>query len=374
MTDTIDTAELYPLASRLCSKADFAEGSHELMVYLLKHGCRGALYRQTDSSLTAVFIPGESFPLDDGAASRAPRGGELTEEGGVYRFSAPFFSGKLRRGAVQFCSEKPIDQKSLELMKTATEYLTLRATELAVGSAGEYVHNPAVISLRGIRKTYGTGGKEAEVLRGIDLDIYDGELLVILGASGTGKTTLLNIIGGLDKPTSGSITVDGVDIAKASDRKLTKYRCENVGFVFQFYSLMPNLTAAENLRYISELLTYKMTVREALTLVGLWDKRSSFPSQLSSGQQQRVAIARALIKRPKFILADEPTGALDLKTSKEVLSAMEKVVSEGQSTVVIITHNPEICKMADRVVYMRQGEISDIYINTNKLPAERLNW
>ncbi|MEG1947195.1 MAG: ABC transporter ATP-binding protein [Lachnospiraceae bacterium] len=231
-----------------------------------------------------------------------------------------------------------------------------------------------VISVRDVKKNFTLSGKIIEVLKGVSFDVYENELLVILGASGTGKTTLLNILGGLDKADSGSIVVADLDLVAANDKQLNNYLRNDVGFVFQFYSLMPSLTAEENLRYIAEIVPNTMSVQSALEKVDLWAQRKHFPSQLSSGQQQRVAIARALIKKPKIILADEPTGALDLATSKDVLVAMEEITASKQGTIVLITHNKEICKIADRVIVMRQGLIDSITVNPRKQSATQLRW
>ena len=231
-----------------------------------------------------------------------------------------------------------------------------------------------IISVIDVCKSYSTAGQKTEVLRHIDLDIFENELLVVLGASGTGKTTMLNLLGGLDTADSGSIVVGSTDIAKMSERQLCEYRRNQVGFVFQFYSLMPSLTVEENLRYAAELVKQPMSTKAALEKVGMWDFRNYYPSQLSSGQQQRVAIARALAKRPSIILADEPTGALDLSNSKDALIALEEITSSQQGAIVLITHNPEICRIADRIVNMTQGRIESIEINYHKQSASGLRW
>lgn len=235
-------------------------------------------------------------------------------------------------------------------------------------------HGKPVISLRDVRKSFTHFGKRTDILKGISFDIYENELLVILGASGTGKTTLMNIIGGLDTADSGSIVVGDLNLAQANAKQLNNYRRNDVGIVFQFYSLIPSLTAEENLRYIAEIVHSDISPQVALGKVGLADVSNHYPSQLSSGQQQRVAIARALIKAPRIILADEPTGALDLTTSKDVLVAMEEIVSTAQGTIVLITHNSEICKIADRVIVMRQGNIDSITVNAHKQSAASLRW
>ena len=231
-----------------------------------------------------------------------------------------------------------------------------------------------VITVRDLRKCYYSAGEKVEILHGLNFDIYENEFVVILGASGTGKTTLLNILGGLDSADSGRVVVDGSEIGKMNDKQLNEYRRKQVGFIFQFYSLFPSLSVAENLRYIAEISEDPMDVKTALQKVKMWEKRNSLPSQLSSGQQQRVAIARALVKNPSIILADEPTGALDLATSKDVLIAMEEICSQKNGTILLITHNPEIARIADKVIVMRQGNIESITENTEKESAKDLNW
>ena len=231
-----------------------------------------------------------------------------------------------------------------------------------------------VITVRELRKSYHSAGEKVEILHGLNFDIYENEFVVILGASGTGKTTLLNILGGLDSADSGRVVVDGNDIGKMNDRELNEYRRRQVGFIFQFYSLFPSLSVEENLRYIAEISEDPMNIKKALQKVGMWEKRNNLPSQLSSGQQQRVAIARALVKNPSIILADEPTGALDLATSKEVLIAMEEICAQGSGTILLITHNPEIARIADKVIVMKQGNIESITENSEKETARDLEW
>ena len=231
-----------------------------------------------------------------------------------------------------------------------------------------------LVSLRDVIKDFPSGEETIRVLKGINLDIYPKEFLVILGESGCGKTTLMNIIGGMDSLSGGRLLVDGKDFSNPSDDELTNYRRYEIGYIFQSYHLMPNLTALENLEFIAEISRNPLSPREALALVGLIDKSGNFPSQMSGGQQQRVSIARALVKQPRLILADEPTAALDYVTSIEVLSIIEKIVREQGKTVVMITHNPEIAKMADRVVRLNNGRVSRIRRNTKPLPAKELVW
>ena len=218
------------------------------------------------------------------------------------------------------------------------------------------------------------GEEVRQVLKGVDLDVYPGELMVVLGESGCGKSTLLNIIGGMDKMTSGKLTVNGKDMSNPTEDQLTEYRREYIGFIFQSYNLMPNLSAYENIEFIGEISKNPMDSMEALTMVGLEDKADNMPSALSGGQMQRVSIARALVKDPKIILADEPTAALDYETSIKVLDVIESIVRDRKTTVLMVTHNPEIAKMANRVIKLRDGKISSIRVNLHPLHAAELVW
>ena len=235
-------------------------------------------------------------------------------------------------------------------------------------------HGKVIVSLRDIKKEYPSGDSVLKVLRGINLDIYENEFVVVLGESGCGKSTMMNIIGGMDYPTSGSLFIEGNDYSHPTEKQLTKYRRHYLGFIFQSYNLMPNLTARENIQFIAEISNNPMDVDEALRLVGLESRAGNYPSQMSGGQQQRVSIARALVKNPKMILADEPTAALDFETGQEVLRVIEKIVKEKGTTVIMITHNVEIAKMANRVVKLRGGKISSVKTNINPLPAEQIIW
>ncbi|MBN1204327.1 MAG: ABC transporter ATP-binding protein [Myxococcaceae bacterium] len=232
----------------------------------------------------------------------------------------------------------------------------------------------AVLVARGLTKVYRTGEVEVHALRSVDLDLYSGEFIVLLGPSGSGKSTLLNILGGLDVPTRGDITYRDHDLARADERELTRYRREHVGFVFQFYNLIPSLTARENVALVTEIAEQPMRPEEALQLVGLGQRMEHFPSQLSGGEQQRVAIARAVAKRPDLLLCDEPTGALDYVTGKLVLDTLLRVNVELGTTTVVITHNAAIAGMADRVIRIADGRIVRIESNPHKLKPEELSW
>lgn len=231
----------------------------------------------------------------------------------------------------------------------------------------------SIISLRGVTKVFGQGDTQIQILKGVNLDVREGEFLVILGESGCGKSTMLNIIGGMDKLTGGSFLFDGVDYSNADEKTLTMYRRHSVGFIFQAYNLMPTLTAKENLEFIGELCENPMDAEDALERVGLLGRKDNYPSQMSGGQQQRVSIARALMKKPRLILADEPTAALDYETSIEVLTVLEDVIKAG-TTMLMVTHNEEIAKMANRVIRMKGGVVAEVIVNRHPAAAKELVW
>jgi len=231
-----------------------------------------------------------------------------------------------------------------------------------------------VFIARGLSKVYGSGDARVYALRDVDLEIRQGEFLVLLGPSGSGKSTLLNILGGLDAPTSGSATWRDHELTGASDADLTAYRREHVGFVFQFYNLIPNLTVRENVRLVAQIAGNPMRPEEALELVGLSHRLDYFPSQLSGGEQQRVAVARAIVKRPDILLCDEPTGALDADTGRLVLAAISKVNAELGTTTVVITHNSAIAGMANRILRLSGGRIAREELNRTPLRAEDVTW
>ena len=231
-----------------------------------------------------------------------------------------------------------------------------------------------IFRAEGLTKVYRMGEVEVHALRGVDLVLYAGEFVVLLGPSGSGKSTLLNILGGLDVPTAGHVWYHGEDLTRASDAQLTAFRREHVGFVFQFYNLIPSLTAQENVAIVTEIAPSPMPPADALALVGLKERLDHFPAQLSGGEQQRVAIARAIAKRPVVMLCDEPTGALDSATGVHVLEALERVNAEMGTTTVVITHNVDIARMAHRVLYMADGRIGREQINAERLAARELHW
>jgi len=231
-----------------------------------------------------------------------------------------------------------------------------------------------VFAARGLTKTYRMGETEIHALRGVDLEIEAGEFIVLLGPSGSGKSTLLNILGGLDTPSSGSIFFKQEDLSKSDEAALTRYRRSHVGFVFQFYNLIPSLTARENVALVTDIAERPMPAAEALTWVGLGERLDHFPSQLSGGEQQRVAIARAVAKRPDVLLCDEPTGALDISTGVIVLEALARVNAELGTTTVVITHNTAISAIADRVVTLSAGRIASVHRNRVKTEPRSISW
>jgi len=231
-----------------------------------------------------------------------------------------------------------------------------------------------VFRVRGLTKTYGVGPAEVHALAGVDLDLFEGELVVLLGPSGSGKTTLLNHLGGLDVPTSGELFYRDFPLNHANEDQLTRFRRERVGFVFQFYNLIPSLTARENVGLITEIANDPMSAEAALEMVNLGTRLDHFPAQLSGGEQQRVAIARAIAKRPQVLLCDEPTGALDVRTGIVVLEAIQRVNRQLGTLTVIITHNAVMADMADRVIHLSDGRVHHVRTNEKPVTADHLNW
>lgn len=246
-----------------------------------------------------------------------------------------------------------------------------------VATAQETVADGArkqVFRVRGLTKVYGVGEAEVRALAGVDLDLYAGEFIVLLGPSGSGKTTLLNNLGGLDVPSAGELRYRDLDLAQADEDQLTQFRRERIGFIFQFYNLIPSLTARENVALITEIARDPMPPEEALELVNLGARLDHFPAQLSGGEQQRVAIARAIAKRPEVLLCDEPTGALDVRTGIIVLEAIARVNRELGALTVVITHNAVMADMADRVIHFMDGRVHHVRQNAQRAPASSLNW
>ncbi|CAM5798203.1 ABC transporter ATP-binding protein [Rhizobacter fulvus] len=231
-----------------------------------------------------------------------------------------------------------------------------------------------VFEVRGLTKTYRTGEVEVQALRDVDLDVARGEFIVLLGPSGSGKSTLLNILGGLDVPSAGRVNFGSQDLSAATESELTAFRRRHVGFVFQFYNLIPSLTVRENVQLVTDIADDPMPADEAIDRVGLTPRRDHFPAQLSGGEQQRVAIARAIVKRPDVLLCDEPTGALDYQTGKLVLEVIAHINEELGTTAIVITHNAAIAGMADRVVYLGDGRIQRVVANAHRVKPAELSW
>ena len=232
----------------------------------------------------------------------------------------------------------------------------------------------AFVELKGVKKIYRMGEVVIKAVDNMNFSIEKGECVVIVGPSGAGNTTVLNILGGMDKATEGQVLVDGVDVAGFDNRRMTKYRREDIGFVFQFYNLVQNLTALENVELAIQICRDHLDAREILAEVGLKDRMDNFPSQLSGGEQQRVSIARALAKNPKLLLCDEPTGALDYQTGKAILKLLQDTCRERGMTVVVITHNSALTPMADRVIKIKNGQVSSMSVNENPTPVEGIEW
>ena len=232
----------------------------------------------------------------------------------------------------------------------------------------------AFVEFRDVRKVYRMGEVEVAAVDGMSFDIEQGELVVVVGPSGSGKTTLLNMLGGMDSVTAGTITLDGREISALGERELTQYRRHDIGFVFQFYNLVQNLTALENVELASQICSDPLDAAEVLGQVGLAHRLNNFPAQLSGGEQQRVAIARALAKNPKLLLCDEPTGALDYQTGKAILKLLQDTCYRTGKTVVLITHNAAFTAIADRVIRIREGRVADVELNAHPAPAETVEW
>jgi putative ABC transport system ATP-binding protein len=230
------------------------------------------------------------------------------------------------------------------------------------------------LEVNNLTKSYNTGELTTQVLKGVGMNLDKGEIGVILGPSGSGKSTLMNIIGGIDRSDSGRVLVNNIEVTSLDDNKLTDYRRENIGFIFQFYNLVPNLTVKENIEVVSNISKAPLNTEEVLNAVGMLDKKNRFPRELSGGEQQRVSIARAIVKNPKLLLCDEPTGALDFSTSRDILKLLQKINKDFGSTILMITHNTAISAMANKVYKVRSGEIVESIVNKTTVPAERIEW
>ena len=279
-------------------------------------------------------------------------------------------------GCVQIVNKKDgskYDEEELQLCERMASLAAITIDEKGlIVDLGE--KKEILAELRDVIKEFPSGDGVSRVLKGINLDVYKNEFVVVLGESGCGKSTMMNIVGGMDFLTDGKLIIEGKDFSRPTDAELTEFRRRYVGFIFQAYNLMPNLTALENVQFVAELVDDPMPSQTAIEMVGLKEKSGNYPSQMSGGQQQRVSIARAIVKKPKLILADEPTAALDYATSIEVLRVIEDIVRNNGTTVMMVTHNPEIARMADRVVKVRNGKIASIKKNMHPLHAEELVW
>jgi len=306
-------------------------------------------------------------------------------------FVVPYFTGKTSKWLFLKCSliyaeqtEIPEKIGMLAVFRDVSHINEIRSVLQTVGDWQKHKNSdalarfpsaanaPPLVGLQNVSKTYAAGDLAIQALQPTSLEIYPGELVVILGPSGCGKSTLLNLIGGMDHPSGGSIMYCGVDLASADDRLLTRYRRQEVGFIFQFYNLIPDLTAGENVRLAAELADHPLPLEEVFKEVGLADRMDHFPSQLSGGQQQRVSIARALIKQPKILLCDEPMGALDSHSGKIVLELLERLSRRNGRTVLIVTHNTALAAIADRIFKMRNGQLLESYRNPYPIPATQI--
>ena len=325
-----------------------------------------------------VTQSGESVIVEDAASDPRFEGTVFDSREFVTKtmLCVPLTDQHETRGCIQIINKKDggsYDREELKLCErmAALAAMTIEEKGLIVDTGEE---KNKLISLINVIKEFPSGEGVSRVLKGINLDIYENELVVVLGESGCGKSTMMNIIGGMDNLTGGKLLIEGRDYSHPTDAELTKFRRDYVGFIFQSYNLMPNLTALENVELIAEIAPDPMPSIEALERVGLDKKAGSYPAQLSGGQQQRISIARAIVKNPRVILADEPTAALDFQTGQEVLRVIEDIVKNHDTTVVMVTHNAEIAKMANRVVKLRSGKVASIKWNLHPLSASDISW
>ena len=326
----------------------------------------------------AVTQTGQSMLIENCMQDPRFEGSVFDEKGFVSKtmICAPLYDLHETIGAVQLINKNDgsiFDSEELRFVEQMAALTAMTIEEKGL-SIHEEEDKEVLISLRDVIKEFPSGEGISRVLKGINLDIYQNEFVVVLGESGCGKSTMMNIIGGMDFLSEGQLLIEGRDYSHPSDEELTAFRRNYVGFIFQSYNLMPNLTALENVQFIAEIAPNPMDSMEALKKVGMDQKYDRYPSQLSGGQQQRVSIARALVKNPRVILADEPTAALDFATGQEVLKVIEDIVAHQGTTVVMVTHNAEIAKMANRVVKLRSGRVASIKKNLHPLSAEEILW
>ncbi len=403
--DVGDFSVIYNIMSAMSDEAKtdttLLNGLEELSKYVHAEDITLWLLNKDENRLYAVSHYGEnsavgySINADKGIVGRAVSSGETIfiedtskvsgfpngndEITGIRTKNAYYEPMKLSNDNIVGCihiinKSEPVYSESEQYICKVFAGLTAMVIEERGFTFSQSDDKKVIMSFRDVKKDFPSGGDILHVLKGIDLDIYENEFLVILGESGCGKSTMLNIIGGMDSMTSGSMSIEGEDFSKASERRLTEYRRDYIGFIFQAYNLMPNLTALENIEFIAENCPNHGDPREALDLVGLTSRADNYPSMMSGGQQQRVSIARAIVKNPKVILADEPTAALDSATGLEVLNVIEKLVKQNHTTVVMVTHNVEIAKMANRVIRFKDGKIASIRINAWPVSANDLEW
>lgn len=328
-------------------------------------GSVGKVYQSQTSERLLDYKPGTDKAIDEDYKG--------IDIGSVV--TVPLSNKYDKLGCVQFINKK--DSKKFtdddaDVFEMLSTLIAIKIDE-NIHLSGDVEDKNVIISVKGIEKSFKNGDVITKVLKGVNLNIYEGEFVALLGESGCGKSTLLNIIGGLDKADAGQFMFLDKDMSNANEKELTKYRRDNIGFIFQSYNLMPNLNAKQNLDLIGELIKNPLSSEKALEIVGMEQKYHNYPSQLSGGQQQRISIARALIKNPKIIMADEPTAALDYETSIVVLKALEEITKAG-TTLIMVTHNEEITRMADRVVRFRNGQLYEVVINKHPVHAEELVW
>lgn len=357
----------------------YAEGSEQVLrpyFWLASCDLTGCHHLSGEGIVGRVFASQQAERMLDYVPG-TDRASELALEGVDIRSMVvvPFSSMSENLGAIQFVNKTDGTTFTDEDADVCEMMAMLAAIAISENEAlaAPKEFGEVVLKARGVTREYVSGDTVTRVLKGVNLDVHEGEFLILLGESGCGKSTFMNILAGMDQPTSGSVEFYGKQIVGASQAELTEYRRDNIGFIFQSYNLMPNLNARQNLDLIGELVSHPLPTDEALELVGLSERKDNYPSQMSGGQQQRVSIARALIKRPRLIFADEPTAALDYATSIEVLQVMERVVDAG-TTMVMVTHNEEICRMADRVVRMRNGRTHEVTVNRVRAAATDLVW
>ena len=333
-----------------------------------------AFYKPEEGIVGRVFSSAETEIINDFASSPDEKTAEIFSGTDISAcICLPVFAGESLLGCVQLIKcGGGFSRDDMNVFEILSLLLQIRFDEYVM-KLPDKTHGKILLSARNIKKSFGKGENSTEVLRGINLDVAEGEFICILGESGCGKSTLLNILGGILGADDGSLTFDGSDITHMSRKELTRYRRENIGFVFQAYNLMPNLNAEENVRFIAELSDNPRDAGELLSMLGICEKTENYPYQLSGGQLQRVSIARALAKSPHIVLADEPTAALDYETGIGVLSAFENVI-KNKTTLIMVTHNTEIAKMADRVIRLRGGKIYESFVNIAPKKASELVW